>query len=118
MNTISMIGRLCYENEVNKAEKGDTVYLNNVVAIDRDEDNTDFIPFVAFNGTAEFIKKYFEKGQRIGLVGRLTSSNYKDKDGNERKQLTVVVTSVDFCEPAQKKEEKPAERKASRYSKR
>lgn len=98
MNTIQLIGRLCYETEAKKAANGDTVYLNNVVAINRSETETDFIPIVAFNGTAEFIAQHFDRGHRIGIVGRLTSSDYEDDDGNKRRQLTVVVTAVDFCE--------------------
>jgi len=103
MNTITLIGRLCYDTETSKAKKGDTVYLNNVIAVPRDKEETDFIPIVAFNGTAEFIDTFFKKGDRIGVVGRLTSSTYEDEDGTTRRQLSVIVTSVDFCESSSSK---------------
>lgn len=99
MNNVQLIGRLCYEPEVNKAEKSDTSYLNNVIAVPRaNGEETDFISITAFNGTAEFIKKFFKKGERIGITGRLAVSEFEDEDGNKGRNWSVIAITVDFCE--------------------
>ena len=56
-----------------------------------DEREVNFINCEAWNKTAEFICKYFEKGQQIIIDGRLRTSIFTDKDGNNRKNVYVVV---------------------------
>jgi single-strand DNA-binding protein len=74
------------------------------VAVDRryqksgEEKRADFINCVAWRQTAEFVCKYFTKGQRIGLEGRITTDKYQDKDGNMRFITDVDVNNVEFVE--------------------
>jgi single-strand DNA-binding protein len=72
-------------------------YLKNALAIDRRGEGTDFVNIIAWEKTAEFIDKYFHKGNKIGIVGRLQSSSYK-KDNKTFYSLDVVVEGVTFCE--------------------
>lgn len=58
----------------------------------------DFINCVAWRQTAEFICRYFRKGQRIALQGSLQSRNYTDKDGNKRTAYEVVIDNAFFAE--------------------
>ena len=62
-----------------------------------DEYPTDWIDCVAWKGTAEFICKYFQKGQLIAVNGTLQTRSY-EKDGVKRKTTQVVVQSAYFCE--------------------
>ena len=62
------------------------------------ERQTDFINCVAWRQTAEFVAKYFRKGQRIALNGSLQARQYTDKDGNRRTAYEVVVDNVYFAE--------------------
>ena len=73
------------------------------VAVDRpvksgEEKQADFINIVAWNQTAEFICKYFSKGQRIALTGSIRTGDYTDKDGKKHYTFDVWVSNVEFCE--------------------
>ena len=56
-----------------------------------------FFKIEAWGSTAEFICKYFEKGQQIIIDGRLVATSYTDKKNNKRKDVFVLVESVSFC---------------------
>ncbi len=58
---------------------------------------TDFIDFVAWGKTAEFVSKWFRKGDMALVSGRIQVRGYEDRDGNKRKAFEIVCSSVDFC---------------------
>ena len=60
--------------------------------------NVDFINCVAWRNTAEFISRYFRKGQRIALQGSLQTRKYTANDGSQRTAFDVVVDNAFFCE--------------------
>lgn len=99
MNNISLVGRLTADPELKQTQSGISV-TSFSIAVDRpgSQDTTDFIPVVAWRQTAEFVCKYFRKGQRIGLTGKLTSRQYEDKHGNKRTAYEVVADRVEFVE--------------------
>lgn len=101
MNNICITGRLTQAPEIKKATSGVSV-CSVSIAVDRDykvngEKATDFIPCVFWRGTAEFVGKYFSKGDMIAVVGSLESRKYKDKDGNNRTVWEVRADKVNFC---------------------
>ena len=101
MNNICIIGRLTSAPEIKKTTSGVSV-CSVSVAVDRDykvngEKATDFIPCVFWRSTAEFVGKYFSKGDMIAVVGSLESRKYKDKDGNIRTVWEVKADKVSFC---------------------
>ena len=101
MNNICIIGRLTSAPEIKKTTSGVSV-CSVSIAVDRDykvngEKATDFIPCVFWRGTAEFIGKYFSKGDMIAVVGSLESRKYTDKDGNNRTVWEVKADKVSFC---------------------
>ena len=96
MNKWEGIGRLVRDVNLESTTSGKT-YLKNAIAIDRKGEGADFIPVIAWEKTAEFIGKYFKKGSRIGIVGRIQSSTYT-KDGKNRTSIDVVIEEADFCE--------------------
>lgn len=101
MNNICITGRLCAQPELKETGNGISV-CSLSVAVDRDykvngEKATDFIPCTFWRGTAEFVGKYFNKGDMIAVVGSLESRKYKDKDGNNRTVWEVKADKVNFC---------------------
>lgn len=111
INKVILIGRLTKNPELASTQSG-TTYVMNSIAVNRNYTNqngdreADFINFVAYRTTAELISKYFVKGDRIGLEGRLQVRSYTDRDGNNRTATEVIVESIEFLQD--KREQKPA----------
>ena len=102
MNNVSLIGRLTADPELKHAQS-EKAFTRFTVAVDRptkqgEEKQADFINCTAWGKTAEFVSKYFTKGQRIALTGTIRTGNFTDKDGNKRYTFDVWVSNVEFCE--------------------
>lgn len=103
MNVVCLLGRLTATPELKTTQSGVSV-TSFSVAVDRTyqpkgaERQTDFINCVAWRNTAEFICRYFQKGQRIALQGSLQSRSYTDKNGNNRTVFEVVIDNAFFAE--------------------
>ena len=103
MNSVSLIGRLTAAPEL-KYTQSNTAYTRFSVAVDRsyakqgEERQADFINIVAWGKTAEFVCKYFMKGQRIGITGEIRTGSYTAQDGTKRYTTDVVASGVYFCE--------------------
>ena len=59
---------------------------------------TDFFDVVAWRGTAEFLCKYFEKGRKVVLDGRLQTRSWTDREGHKRVSVEIVAESVYFAD--------------------
>ena len=95
-----------------KHTQNEKAFTRFTVAVDRptkqgEEKQADFINVVAWNKTAEFVCKYFSKGQRIALTGTIRTGSYTDKGGDKRYTFEVWANNVEFCES--KKEATPVE---------
>ena len=103
LNQVVLMGRLTRDPELRHTQSGLPV-ASFTLAIDRryskdaSEKQTDFIDIVAWRGTAEFVSKYFTKGQMAAVTGRLQIRDWTDKDGNKRKSAEVVADNVYFTE--------------------
>lgn len=109
MNKVILMGRLTKDPETRQA--GDTIVTRFSIAVDRrykqDGGQTaDFPSIVAFGKTAEFISKYFHKGVKIAIEGRLQTGNYTDKDGVKHYTTDVIAEAVEFAE-SKKADDKP-----------
>ena len=103
MNNCSFIGRIAQDVELKSTQNGVSV-CSFSLAVDRPgskERKTDFIPVVAWEKTAEFISRYFGKGQKIGLTGTLTTRAYLDKNEQKRIAFEVVADRAFFCEKSE-----------------
>lgn len=101
-NKVILIGRLTSDPELKKTQNGISV-LSGSVAVDRaykqgDERKTDFIEFVTWRKTAEFVAKYFNKGNAILLEGELQTRSYTAQDGSKHKVVEVIASNVAFVE--------------------
>lgn len=83
------------------------------VAVDRpyqrsgQERQADFFDVVAWRNNAEFITRYFGKGNLICVQGYMTTRTYEDKNGIRRKAYELVADSAHFCESKKSREEGP-----------
>ena len=101
-NLVVLTGRLTADPELNSTPNGISV-TSFSIAVDRryrsgEERQTDFINIVAWRTSAEFICKYFKKGNLIGIEGSIQTRRYQDKNGNNRTAFEVVANNVQFVE--------------------
>ena len=103
MNNVNLLGRITADIEL-KHTPSNVAVVSFTLAVDRGYKNedgtkqTDFIDIVAWRNTAEFIAKYFSKGQRMAIQGRLQTRDWEDKNGNKRKAVEVIVDNAYFAD--------------------
>lgn len=102
LNRIVVMGRCGKDPEIRMTQKGTSV-ASVTLAVDRDysadqNKETDWIDVVAFGKTAEFVEKYFSKGQMAIVTGRLQIRNWQDKEGNKRRSAEILADHVYFGE--------------------
>ena len=101
-NLVVLSGRLTADPELKSTQNGLSV-CSFSIAVDRpyrkgQERQTDFISICAWRSSAEFVSKYFKKGDMIGIEGSIQTRKYQDKDGNNRTAFEVVANNVQFVE--------------------
>ena len=102
LNKTILMGRLA-TNPENLTIGENNIKSSFVIAVKRNYtpkggQDVDFIKINAWNKTAEFIKKYFKKGNLITLEGELHVDRFEDKNGKKASHHCVVVEKVYFCE--------------------
>lgn len=109
LNFIAIAGRLTKDPEL-RYTQNNTAVAAFTVAVDADRKaadgskGTDFFNCVAWRQKAEFVSKYFAKGQMAIVTGRLTIREYTDKNGNKRSAPEIVVGDIYFGETKKKEE--------------
>lgn len=119
LNKVILMGRLTKKPILEATPSGVSV-TKFTLAVDRnyvkqgEERYADFISCVAWRGTAEFINKYFDKGQLMALVGSVQTRTWDDDEGKRHYVTEVVADEVSFAggkvntpTEAEKKEDKP-----------
>ena len=91
MNNVQLLGRLVAEPKIINIKGKDMASITIATGYG---DYTEFTDCIAFDKSAELIKKYCHKGDMLGVVGRLQTKKYTDKNGQERKSTQVVVSSL------------------------
>ena len=117
MNDVKLSGRLTRDPELKQTPSGVPV-ASFALAVDRkfNRDKADFIPIIAWRKTAEFVAKYFRKGQRVIISqGRISVDPYTDRDGNKRTRFEVVADEVEFGESRRAPEDQEAGNVAAGY---
>lgn len=132
INTAVIMGRLTADPELRQTQSGISVARFSV-AVERPyskdgERQTDFLDVVAWRNTADFVCRYFVKGQMIAIFGSIQARTYTDRDGNRRKSVEIVADGVSFCgdkperkaqtydaEPVSAEPAKPQEKPEPRY---
>jgi len=102
LNMAAFTGRLTADPELKKTDNGVSV-CSFTIAVDRnyvrqgEERKADFIPVVAWRQAADFVSKYFKKGQMIGVSGEIQTRRYEDKNGNLKTMTELIANNVSFC---------------------
>ena len=103
LNVAIIMGRLVADPELRHTPNNVAV-TSFTVAVDRSyvksgtERQADFIDVVAWRTTAEFVCKYFRKGQMIALQGSIQTRSYTDSQGIKRKAFEIVADNVHFAD--------------------
>lgn len=110
MNKVIITGRLC-DNPTFRQTQSGISSATFTVAVDRPyqkdkEKQADFIRCMAWRGTAEFVNKYFSKGDPIEVIGSLRTGSYKDKNHSDVTHYTtdVMVSEVSFTQSKKSKD--------------
>ena len=117
MNKVILMGRLTRDPDVRYSNgENVTAVARFTLAVDRrfarrdgDQQTADFINCTAFRNTAEFIEKYFRKGTKAVVFGRIQTGSYKNKDGNTVHTTDVVVEEIEFGESKQQNNSTPSQ---------
>ena len=101
LNSAIIMGRLTADPEL-RTTSSNISFVRFTVAVDRayqkqgTERQTDFINVVAWRQTADFVSRYFRKGQMIAVQGSIQTGSY-EKDGVRRQTFEIVADNVSFC---------------------
>lgn len=103
MNKVILMGRLTRDPEVRYGGANNSAIARYTLAVDRrfkrdGEPTADFINCVAFGRIREFAEKYFRKGTKICVSGRIQTGSYTNKDGQKVYTTDVIVEEQEFAE--------------------
>lgn len=102
LNVVAIMGRLAFDPQMRQTTTGKSVSTFRI-ACDRGRKDangqmqTDWLDVVAWDKLADFVYKWFGKGQLIAVSGRLQSRTYQDKNGNNRTVVEIVANSLNFA---------------------
>lgn len=101
MNKVILLGRVTRDIEYKPTATSG--YARFTVAVDRpktkdqQESTADFLNCVAFGKTGETIAKFFGKGRKILVEGRIQTGSY-EKDGQKINTVDIMVSNFEFVE--------------------
>lgn len=113
MNKVVLMGRLTREPETRFTQTNNVQVTSFTLAVNRrfvkegEERQADFINIVAWNKTAEFVSKYFKKGQQVGVIGRIQTRTWDDEQG-QKHYVTEVVAEEAYFADSKKESNEPA----------
>lgn len=116
MNKAALTGRLTKDPEVRYSQgENSTAIARFTLAVDRrlkqeGQPSADFISCVAFGKAAEFVEKYFTKGMKMELTGRIQTGSYTNQQGAKVYTTDVIAEELGFAES--KREDQPAPQSA------
>ena len=97
------MGRLTADPEL-RHTPNDIPVITFTLAVERsyaksgEQRQADFIDIVAWRYTAEFVSRYFQKGQLVAIRGSIQTRTYTDKEGKKRKAFEIIADQVHFAE--------------------
>lgn len=99
LNLTVIQGRLTKDVELRHTQSGTAVASFTVAWSEKykEQERKLFLPCVAWSGTAEFISKYFSKGDQIIIDGYLTTRDWTDSNGNKRQTIELTVDKAHFA---------------------
>ncbi len=104
LNKVILIGRLTHDPELRYTPNGQPV-ANFSLAVDRKlskNDETDFIPVVAWRRLAEICNEFLHKGKLVAIEGRLQVRSYEDKEGRRQRAFEVVADEMQMLDRSER----------------
>ena len=104
MNKVSLTGRLTRDPDVRYSQGEKPVAIGRfTLAVNRrfrkeGEQQADYISCICFGKTAETVEKYFKKGMKMDMTGRIQTGSYTNKDGQTVYTTDVFVEEMEFGE--------------------
>ncbi len=94
------MGRLTKDPDIRYTSGNNTAVANFTLAVNRrfareGQPQADFISIVAWDKTADFVAKYFVKGQQVAVIGRIQTRTWDDNNG-QRHYITEVVAEETY----------------------
>lgn len=111
MNKVILVGRMTRDEDIRYTEGENPMAIGRfTLAVDRKikregDQTADFINCKAFGKTAEFISKYFSKGRRIGVTGRISTGSYINREGIKVYYTEILVDETEFVDNAPKQDD-------------
>ena len=105
-----LLGRLTADPNIKYTQSTNTMVASFSLAVNRrftkqgEERQADFINIVTWSKTAEFVSKYFSKGQQVGVIGRIQTRNYKDDKGVMHYITEVIAEEAYFADSKKESE--------------
>lgn len=102
MNRVILLGNLVKDIEYKQTPNGVAVATFTLAVRRRIKNaqggyDADFVNCVAWRHTADFLRKYFSKGQAVAVVGQIQTRSYEDNNGNKRYVTEVLVDEAEFA---------------------
>ncbi len=107
MNRVDLVGRLTANPEL-RYTTSNKAYTRFTIAVNRNKKNesgnydADFISCIGWESKAELICNYFEKGNRIGISGKIQTGSYDKSDGSKGYTTDVLINEIDFIDTKEK----------------
>lgn len=103
MNCVNLIGRLTKDPDIKYTQTNNTAIANFTLAVNRrftkeGQPTADFINIVAWGKTGEFCSKYFQKGMRVAIQGRIQTRNWEDDQGQKHYATEVIAEQCFFAD--------------------
>ena len=103
MNKVILMGRLTKDPETRYTQTNNIQVTSFTLAVNRrftkeGEQQADFINIFAWSKTAEFVSKYFKKGQQVGVIGRIQTRTWDDDQGQKHYITEVIAEEVYFAD--------------------
>lgn len=117
MNNVVLMGNLTRDPEVRET-KDKMVIATYTIAVRRNSDESDFIRCVAFDKAGEFAERYFKKGMKVCISGRIQTGSYQDKDKVTHYTTDVIINTQEFAQSKAENENNKPEENDNRRSRR
>lgn len=107
MNSVILMGRLTKDPEIRYSTGENAMAIGSFsIAVDRrvkkeGQPTADFFNCTVFGKSAEFLEKYFHKGNRVLVSGSIQNDSYTNKDGQKVNATKIIVNNLEFCESKQ-----------------
>ena len=100
MNVTTITGNLTKDWELKKSKDGKTTIATNVVADnDHQAERTNFFNIKVIGKIADSYAKYTGKGSKVTVIGKMSLTNYTDKNGEQKQWFEVLVQQLDSHAP-------------------